>query len=289
MTELWVADGHAVGLAAAPMPLFYCPTGDDAQAAAGALNALQTSLEEAQRENVSLESAYSAEFDRASLMVKKAEEHWQRATDLQRQYVPNLKATLFVTAAENQARILELEMEVAALQTSLEEAQRENQVLRESRGQCIRDGKAAGLRAVDLQRQLETAQASVRDYMAKYSGILEALRVSQAEPKRCPVCGGTGRVQEGFYSSTTGSWSSNATGSEQCQSCSGAGYVPNLKATLRVAEALRVKLHEIHEDERYKSVWVMAANRGQEYSGPTYTAELAALDALTPQDGKAVS
>lgn len=45
-------------------------------------------------------------------------------------------------------------------------------------------------------------------------------------PYRCPVCGGNGLVQSGFYSSATGYWtSSSASTTETCRSCFGKGYV----------------------------------------------------------------
>jgi DnaJ-class molecular chaperone len=42
----------------------------------------------------------------------------------------------------------------------------------------------------------------------------------------CPVCKGRGFVQGGFYSTTTGCWSSSGlTEVETCLSCDGKGYV----------------------------------------------------------------
>jgi len=40
----------------------------------------------------------------------------------------------------------------------------------------------------------------------------------------CPVCGGTGHVDLGFYNQTSGQWTS-AGGLEPCRSCGGQGYV----------------------------------------------------------------
>lgn len=62
--------------------------------------------------------------------------------------------------------------------------------------------------------------------------------------------------------------------------------LPNRETGLaRVREAaatLASKLHLIHKDENYKSVWFCAANHGVHYSGPKYENELRALDvALT--------
>ena len=40
----------------------------------------------------------------------------------------------------------------------------------------------------------------------------------------CPVCGGNGIVDEGFYRQTSGQWTS-AGGTETCRSCDGKGWV----------------------------------------------------------------
>ncbi len=40
----------------------------------------------------------------------------------------------------------------------------------------------------------------------------------------CPVCGGNGLVDEGFYRQTSGDWTS-AGGTETCRSCGGKGWV----------------------------------------------------------------
>ena len=45
------------------------------------------------------------------------------------------------------------------------------------------------------------------------------------QPYKCPVCLGTGGVAEGFYSSTSGVWSSTGTQIELCRSCFGSGIV----------------------------------------------------------------
>lgn len=44
-------------------------------------------------------------------------------------------------------------------------------------------------------------------------------------PYKCPVCLGRGFVEKGFYSSTTGQWTTSSTIPEQCRSCGGAGIV----------------------------------------------------------------
>jgi len=40
----------------------------------------------------------------------------------------------------------------------------------------------------------------------------------------CPVCGGNGIVDLGFYTQTSGYWTSVG-GTETCRSCGGQGYV----------------------------------------------------------------
>lgn len=40
----------------------------------------------------------------------------------------------------------------------------------------------------------------------------------------CPICTGSGLVDEGFYRRTSNTWTS-AGGSERCRSCAGRGYV----------------------------------------------------------------
>ena len=58
-----------------------------------------------------------------------------------------------------------------------------------------------------------------------------------------------------------------------------------LREKVRLARMLSARLHLIHDDGRYVSVWTLSANAGRPYNGPTYEAELAALDAvLTPEE-----
>ena len=46
-----------------------------------------------------------------------------------------------------------------------------------------------------------------------------------SKPYRCPVCGGTGLVPNGFYRSLIGKSDSTSTAPETCRSCSGCGIV----------------------------------------------------------------
>lgn len=40
---------------------------------------------------------------------------------------------------------------------------------------------------------------------------------------RCPVCQGTGLVPNGFYSHTSGHWSTTSVSPEKCRTCNGTG------------------------------------------------------------------
>lgn len=42
---------------------------------------------------------------------------------------------------------------------------------------------------------------------------------------RCPVCGGNGLVDNGFYNQTSGQWVTSDSTPETCRSCNGTGYV----------------------------------------------------------------
>ena len=42
---------------------------------------------------------------------------------------------------------------------------------------------------------------------------------------RCPVCGGNGLVDNGFYNRTTDEWATTSAEFETCRSCGGKGYV----------------------------------------------------------------
>jgi len=44
-------------------------------------------------------------------------------------------------------------------------------------------------------------------------------------PFCCPVCGGNGIKDEGFYLTTTGQWTSTAIKYVQCKTCNGLGMV----------------------------------------------------------------
>lgn len=48
--------------------------------------------------------------------------------------------------------------------------------------------------------------------------------VESKVPYRCPVCGGNGMVDAGFYSQTSGGWPSIG-GTEICKSCNGTGII----------------------------------------------------------------
>ena len=44
-------------------------------------------------------------------------------------------------------------------------------------------------------------------------------------PHRCPVCNGNGLVPNGFYTQTSGHWSTSSITPETCRSCGGTGVV----------------------------------------------------------------
>ena len=44
-------------------------------------------------------------------------------------------------------------------------------------------------------------------------------------PHRCPVCNGNGLVPNGFYTQTSGHWSTSSITPEKCRSCNGTGIV----------------------------------------------------------------
>ena len=44
------------------------------------------------------------------------------------------------------------------------------------------------------------------------------------ETQICPVCTGSGKVDEGFYRRTSNTWTSCG-GTEKCRACDGRGYV----------------------------------------------------------------
>lgn len=47
----------------------------------------------------------------------------------------------------------------------------------------------------------------------------------ESKPYRCPVCNGNGIVPCGFYSQTSGVWSTTSVMPETCRSCNGTGIV----------------------------------------------------------------
>ena len=57
----------------------------------------------------------------------------------------------------------------------------------------------------------------------KFTGVF-TIKESRA-PYQCPVCGGNGKVPNGFYNQTGGEWSTTSTTPEICRSCDGTGIV----------------------------------------------------------------
>ena len=44
-------------------------------------------------------------------------------------------------------------------------------------------------------------------------------------PFRCPICGGSRIVPNGFYDNTSGDWSRTSATPEPCRSCEGSGII----------------------------------------------------------------
>ena len=92
----------------------------------------------------------------------------------------------------------------------------------------------------------------------------------------CKACNGTGIVWAPF---------SNEIAERDALIASQTAKIAALREKVRLARMLSARLHLIHDDGRYVSVWTLSANAGRPYNGPTYEAELAALDAvLTPEE-----
>lgn len=68
-----------------------------------------------------------------------------------------------------------------------------------------------------------------RDYKAmnrELNSPLQQTDVSKSlTPHRCPVCNGNGLVPNGFYTQTSGHWSTTSITPETCRSCNGTGIV----------------------------------------------------------------
>jgi len=60
----------------------------------------------------------------------------------------------------------------------------------------------------------------------------------------CPVCGGNGLVPNGFYSQTSGCWTTASISPEVCRSCNGTGVI---FASLAVADVTK-QLDELREE-----------------------------------------
>lgn len=68
--------------------------------------------------------------------------------------------------------------------------------------------------------------------------------------QRCPVCGGNGLVSNGFYTQTSGHWSSNSTVPETCRSCNGTGVVFATLHAQRIADKMVEKLTPSNEQPK---------------------------------------
>jgi len=81
------------------------------------------------------------------------------------------------------------------------------------------------------KRQMNTPYSELPEEEKKSDRAL-AIRLISVEVKapalavaRCPVCNGTGHVDNGFYTQTSGQWASSSSTPEMCRSCNGRGYV----------------------------------------------------------------
>lgn len=66
--------------------------------------------------------------------------------------------------------------------------------------------------------------------------------MNQTIPFKCPVCGGSGNVPNGFYNQTSGQWSTSDVAPETCRSCNGGGIVWGSSEEFRFIEPFKEKL-----------------------------------------------
>jgi hypothetical protein len=71
----------------------------------------------------------------------------------------------------------------------------------------------------DQKKNITNADKHTNAYKVSLSTRLERT------PFCCPVCGGNGLKDRGFYATTTGQWSSSAIEFIACKTCGGTGIV----------------------------------------------------------------
>lgn len=59
----------------------------------------------------------------------------------------------------------------------------------------------------------------------KAANRIKPVVIKSLTPHRCPVCGGNGIVPNGYYSQTSGQWSTSSITPDVCRGCSGTGIV----------------------------------------------------------------
>ena len=55
--------------------------------------------------------------------------------------------------------------------------------------------------------------------------MTEQIFSNETNAYRCPVCGGNGKVMNGFYNQVGGMWTTSNTSFEKCRSCNGKGVI----------------------------------------------------------------
>ena len=75
------------------------------------------------------------------------------------------------------------------------------------------------LEGTDLQK----IQATLDLMLAELRQL--SLAQTTAPVSCCPVCGGNGLVDAGFYSQTSGTWTTSSTAPEPCRACDGKGII----------------------------------------------------------------
>lgn len=83
----------------------------------------------------------------------------------------------------------------------------------------------------------------------------EELKSKLAESNSmCPICQGRGFVPEGFYRTTSGSWSSTSTLTEICRTCKGSGVYESQHTNL-VKAIQDLNLNEVLQNLKDKEKW----------------------------------
>lgn len=85
--------------------------------------------------------------------------------------------------------------------------------------------KIKKIKSEDYYFNLPDIEENFRD---KINELVERFNnLSTESIHRCPVCGGSGMVPNGFYNTVSGVGSTSSISPEVCRSCSGSGYIIN--------------------------------------------------------------